>query len=148
MKLDKVLQPSCILPNLPAVDKWQVIELLMDTLDKAGLLADRDLAMKDVLAREKRMSTGMEHGLAIPHAKTRGVDKTAIAFGRSVEGIDFAAIDKKPSTGIFLLLSPSATACPHVQYLSAMASIYADPARRKAMLEADSTEAICALLVK
>jgi mannitol/fructose-specific phosphotransferase system IIA component (Ntr-type) len=91
VKLSEVLTESAVLLDPQAGDKWQLIELLTDSLVASGQIeADsRDPVHEALLGRERSMSTGMEHGLAIPHTSVDQVDKTAVALGICRAGIDF-----------------------------------------------------------
>jgi hypothetical protein len=62
-----LILPRCISLNLKGETKEAIITELVDLLDAAGKLQNRDMALADVLDREKIMSSGMEHGIALPH---------------------------------------------------------------------------------
>ncbi|HGY55675.1 MAG TPA: PTS sugar transporter subunit IIA [Caldithrix abyssi] len=118
MDISKHLHEKHIVVPLKSTSKFQAIEELVDALQRNHRLNDRDLALKDVLEREGYSSTGLEKGLAIPHAKTDGVSGLEIAFGVSPDGIDFESLDGKPARLIFLVLSPRDTSGPHIQTLA------------------------------
>jgi len=80
MKLAEILPEDQISANLAGENKFQVIEELLDLLNNNKKIANRDIALQDVLAREGYLSTGLENGLAIPHAKTDGVDQLVISL--------------------------------------------------------------------
>ena len=70
---------------------------MVDILVSEGRVLNRDLVLRDVFAREKAMGTGMKDGIALPHAKTDGVDDLEVAIGIKKKGIDFGAMDGKKS---------------------------------------------------
>ena len=120
MKLSDLLPESHISANLTGKNKFQLIEELMDLLHESGKILDREIALKDVIAREGYLSTGLENGLAIPHAKTDGVDQLVMSFGINHEGVDFESLDNKPAQLVFLVLSPRDTSGPHIRALAAI----------------------------
>lgn len=113
MKLYEFLPVEHIEPDLKGQTKFQIIEELLDLLDKNGRLVDREVALQDVLAREGYLSTGLENGLAIPHAKTDGVNSLEIAFGVKKSGVDFESLDGKPAYLIFGVVAPRYLWPPH-----------------------------------
>lgn len=136
------LRNAVILPRLKAKDKRGAIEELVSALGKEGVLKDRGLVLEDVLKREASISTGMSHGVALPHGKTDGVDKLYVAVGISKEGIEFETLDGEPARIIILLVSPKKTAGPHVQLLSSLATILSDEGRRRVIADTSSADTI------
>jgi fructose-specific phosphotransferase system IIA component len=87
-----------------------------------GRLSDPDSYVQAVLAREEETGgTGMESGIAIPHAKSAGVARPAIAFARSSRGLDFGAEDGTPADLVFLIAAPEGADELHVKMLSRLA---------------------------
>lgn len=121
MDFKALVDEQLIDTDLPAGDKFQVIEHLLDLAVAAGRVSDRERALTDLVEREKYLSTGFEHGLAVPHAKTQAVADIILVFGLSREGIDFDSLDGQPTHFIFLLLSPMDTSGPHIQTLALLA---------------------------
>ncbi len=140
MQLSQYLPSSHIIVDLKGETKFQIIEELMDRLKGNGELVDADIALQDVLARESYLSTGLENGLAIPHAKTDGVDGLKIAFGIKKEGVDFESLDGKPANLIFLVVSPRNTSGPHIQTLAVISRNLKDSQAREALLNVSSAE--------
>ncbi|MDR1565873.1 MAG: fructose PTS transporter subunit IIA [Treponema sp.] len=140
------IKPECVVLNLTGENKRDIIEELIDVLYTQGKLADRNQALNDVLAREEIMSTGMQEGIALPHAKSDGVTETAVAVGIKPGGIDFGSIDGNPSTLFIMVLSPRKTAGPHLQFLSAVSTVLNNKDVRDELLKALSKERVVALL--
>jgi mannitol/fructose-specific phosphotransferase system IIA component (Ntr-type) len=146
MKLEKYLRPDCIRIGMKAEDKWGAIDELLDLLVRRGLIADAETVRRDLVAREKKMSTGMEFGLALPHAKSRGAKEMAIALGIKKEGIDFDSLDKQPAQVVFLVVSRTDTTGPHIQCLADIARLYRDETLRQRLPAVASPAAALALL--
>lgn len=142
MKLIELLTKEQIDPDLKGENKFQIIEELLDCLNTNNQVINRDLALEDVLAREGYLSTGLENGLAIPHAKTDGVDKLVISFGIKRSGVDFESLDGKPATLIFLVLSPRDTSGPHIQALATISRNLKDKTVREAILKTKTSDEI------
>ncbi|HHJ51780.1 MAG TPA: PTS sugar transporter subunit IIA [Caldithrix abyssi] len=142
MRLADYLPVEQIAPHLEGKTKFEVIEELLDLIDQNGKLVDREIALQDVLAREGYLSTGLENGLAIPHAKTDGVNELVISFGLKPEGVDFESLDGKPAKLIFLVLSPRDTSGPHIQTLAIISRNLKNAEMRESLLNANSAEQI------
>jgi len=141
-----VVSPGCVSLNLRSAAKEDIIAELVDILFAAGKLLDRDMVLHDVLEREKTMSTGMEHGIALPHAKSDGVDDLAVAIGIKREGADFESLDGEKSRLFILVASPKKTSGPHVRFLAAAAAVLKDKAAREAIIAAATPEIAVKLL--
>ena len=118
MKFSDYIKEENILPDLVGKNKLEVIEELLGLMDNLGVVSNYETALKDVVDRENHLSTGLENGIAVPHAKTEGVEKLSIVFGIKNPGINFDSLDAKPTNLIFLVLSPKNTSGPHIQALA------------------------------
>lgn len=118
MNLTDLLTAEVIKIPLESDEKFQIIEEMVDVLNAAGRIDNRDMVLNAVLDRERVMSTGMGDGVAIPHAKTDGVKNLVAAFGVTKQNIDFQSIDGKPVRIIFLLAGPTDQTGPHLKALS------------------------------
>ena len=115
-------------------------------LDAQKKLLNREMALYDVLEREKAMNTGMENGVALPHGRTDGIADLGVAIGIKNGGIDFGALDGEKSRLFILVVSPKKSSGPHIQFLAAIAAILMDESRREAVINAASPEEVVALL--
>ncbi len=118
MKLVDILSEQTIKVPLEKQEKTQVIEELVDLLDTAGKITNRDSVLKAILDREAVMSTGVGEGVAIPHGKSDAAPVIVAALGISAEPIDFDSIDKEPVRLIWLLVGPPGQTGPHLKALS------------------------------
>jgi fructose-specific phosphotransferase system IIA component len=103
MRIGDYLKEDRILLNLKARTKQDSIKELATLLKGAEEVVDFDTFLKDVFEREKLGSTGIGDGIAIPHARSDAVKDFVIAFGKSVEGVEFESLDGKPAKLIFLM---------------------------------------------
>ncbi len=146
MELSEKLLPGHVI-LLKGRSKETVIDELLDTLYQKGEIADLDTARHDVLAREHYLSTGMENGLAVPHAKTDAVAELVIAFGLHREGMDFESIDGRPTHFIFLVLSPRSTSGPHIRALAQITRALKKSKVREALLQAQDSPEITKIII-
>jgi mannitol/fructose-specific phosphotransferase system IIA component (Ntr-type) len=100
------LHPDRIVANLVGEDKLAVIEELLAVIAKSGLVDNIESAREAVYEREASMPTGLEQGIAMPHARTNSVRDLVCAFGVHRSGVDFGAFDGEPSQLIALVLAP------------------------------------------
>ncbi|KYH28224.1 MULTISPECIES: PTS fructose transporter subunit IIABC [Clostridium] len=118
MKITELLSKDTIILNLKSKTKLEVIDELIDKLDTAGKLNDREEYKKAILKREEEFSTGVGDGIAIPHAKTAAVKIPALAFGYSKEGIDYGSLDGKPAHIFFMIAGGENANNEHLETLS------------------------------
>ncbi|OGV42543.1 MAG: PTS sucrose transporter subunit IIABC [Lentisphaerae bacterium GWF2_57_35] len=145
MNLKKVLSPETISLSLSGSTKEEVIEEMVGLLMKSGRikdLKDRDAAIKAVMDREHKMSTGMQNGIAIPHGKTDVVASLVAALGVKKEGIDFGALDGKPSIIFVMTISPDNRTGPHIQFLAEVSRHLNDVRIRERILQAASPDEV------
>ena len=142
----KAIDPSCIIMELASDTKEGVIRELLDALQRAGRLEDRALVEQDVMDRERSMSTGMQYGIALPHAKTDGVSVLSAAVGIKREGMDFRALDGQPTNIIVLSVSPKKNPTYHLQFQAGIGRALGDDTRRTEILAAESPKDLLRLL--
>lgn len=142
MRLTDILQPECVLVPLDASDKRQAIYALADRLVASTPIQDADELKQAIWQRETTRTTGIGHGIGIPHGKAAGVDQLRMAVGRLSKPIDFGAIDGKPVDLILLLASPQDQTGPHIQALARISRLLTDAEFRQALKEAPTPEAL------
>jgi mannitol/fructose-specific phosphotransferase system IIA component (Ntr-type) len=149
MRLQELLRPSDILCGFDAPDKWGVLDRLMEHL-RGTTRYPAELQQKlheAVHARERSMSTGMEHGIAIPHAAVEGLDEIVACMAILPEGVNFESIDASPTQFCVLLLIPPREKLLHIRTLAEVAKVLGKEPVRQALLQAsDSDEAWHALV--
>ncbi|MFH1504957.1 MAG: fructose PTS transporter subunit IIA [Candidatus Omnitrophota bacterium] len=106
IKISSFLKEDRITLNLKASGKEDSIKKMAALLKDAPEISDFDLFLNDVSERESLNTTGIGDGIAIPHARTQAVNEFVISIGRSLDGIDFGALDNKPAKLIFLMGTP------------------------------------------
>lgn len=138
MRITELLTKDTINLSLKSQQKLGVIDELVTVLDSAGKLTDESKYREAILAREQQSTTGIGEGIAIPHAKTNAVKEPAIAFGRSISGIDYESLDGQPAHLFFMIAAPEGANNTHLEALSRLATILMKEEVRKQLLEANS----------
>ena len=123
MALVDLIRPEVVKVPLVSKIKSEVIRELVECLRDAGKISDVEAVYDALMKRESMGSTGLEQGIAVPHAKTQAVNSLTVALGISPKGIDFQAIDGNPSKLFFLLLAPPDQSGPHIEALADIARI-------------------------
>lgn len=118
MKIDELLRAETITLDLVATDKVSAIKELIQLLAKQGIVSDTEELLIAVLKREAQMPTGIGLGIAIPHARTVAVNESAVAFGRSQEGVVFSPDHPSGAHLIFLIVVPLETDDEHLRILA------------------------------
>lgn len=143
----ETLSLELVTTNLQGSNKHEIIESLVDIICKSGKVKDRELALQDLLQHETEMSTGMEHGIAIPHAKSDSVDELVACVGISRRKINFECLDHKPAQIFVMTLSPKGSGGPHVRFLADISQLLKDAKLRKKILKAKSDEELLEILM-
>lgn len=118
MKLLDIITIDCVKAPLAAENKRAAIDELIDVLASIGRAKDPASLKEAVWAREQTRTTGIGHGLAIPHARCPGVASLTIAIGKPARPMEFQAIDGKPVRLIILLASPPDKPSDQIQALT------------------------------
>lgn len=142
LNLKKLLSEKNVFLNLLSNFKEGIIKEMIDRLADSGLITDKAAAYDAVLEREKKMSTGMEAGVAIPHGKTDSVDRLIPAIAIKKDGVDFNSIDGKPSSIFIMTISPASVSGPHIQFLAEVTQLLKSPQKRALLLAAEKWEEI------
>ncbi len=145
MKIVEFLRPDAIVASLSGSTGPAVLAELCRPL-AAAQKVDAAKLLDTLLEREKLGSTGIGEGVAIPHGKVPNLPGLMASFGRSVPGVDYRAIDGKPTHLFFALFAPENSAGAHLKALARISRIFKTPAFREAILKAPSAEEIYRLI--
>ena len=143
MEISDLLTPSAVIAKLHATSKKQALQELAKRA--AELVGEHERVVFDVLLERERLgTTGVGGGVAIPHGKLPGVPNLLAAFGRSKKGVDFAAIDGKPTYLFFVLFAPENSAGIHLKALARISRLFKSPPFRQSIMAAQSASEIAA----
>ena len=146
MRITELLTKETIKLDVQATSKSDVIPELVEVLDKAGKLNDKEEYTRALFAREQQSTTGIGDGIAIPHAKTNAVNYPAIVFGRSKSGVEYEALDGQPSYLFFMIAASEGANNTHLEALSKLSSILMKQEAREQLLSVNSAEEVLAII--
>lgn len=146
MAVMELMAEEIVKTPLMSKDKPDVLRELVQILKDAGHIDDFDGVLNAVQKREDQMSTGLEGGVAVPHAKSDAVDSLKMAIGIAPDGIDFNAMDGNPTKLFFLLVAPPDKTGPHVQALAEIAKLSRSKAFCRALINAETAAEVVELM--
>jgi len=120
MRLGDFILEECIISELQAQSKPDTLAEIVASVVQAGCVEPdtADSILEALLRREEIGSTGIGHGVAIPHAKHEAVGRLVGAYAHSSRGVDFASFDGTPVKSVFLLLWPEGVIGPHLEAIA------------------------------
>jgi mannitol/fructose-specific phosphotransferase system IIA component (Ntr-type) len=128
MDLNEFFGPKPNEVNLQAVNRWDAIDELVDSLVASHKIKPehREEIWTSLRKREVSMSTGIGFGVGLPHASTEFVSELTAAVGRSSKGIEFDALDGKPVNLVMLFLVPQGEFPKYLNTLANLAKLLQD----------------------
>ncbi|MFP4173078.1 MAG: PTS sugar transporter subunit IIA [Candidatus Hydrogenedentota bacterium] len=150
MLLGEILHSGVVKLNLNAKNKDEAIEELVDLLVEGGAAPSdlRQHLLDVVMERERTMSTGMDHGVALPHASSDQVNQIIGALGSAPEGIPFNTLDGEPARLLILLILPRHNFQGHVRTLAGIAHLLSNPGFRESIIEAPDPNTVLEIIYK
>jgi len=140
MNLLDLISPRCIKIPLESENKEDVLSELVDVLVSVKQLPHKQAIHEALVEREEVGSTGIGHGVALPHAKCAEVKDICIACGISPNGIDFDALDREPVYIFFLILAPRSAPGQHLKVMSILTRFLSRSSAREELLKAKNTD--------
>ncbi len=126
MQISDILSPERVLCDVNTGSKKATLEILADLIASASTGLTQIEVFDSLLARERLGSTGLGHGIALPHGRLKHCNKTLGAFICLQAGIDYDAIDKQPVNLLFALLVPEESTQEHLEILSKLAEMFSN----------------------
>jgi len=144
-RLAAILPVEQVLVGIDATSKKRAFE-------EAGLLFEnlhglsRALVTDSLFARERLGSTGLGHGVSIPHGRIKGLKSPMAAVFQLAQSIGFDAPDEQPVKLLIFLLVPEAATQKHLEILSEIAELLSNASLRDDLIASCSTEALHGLI--
>lgn len=144
MKLSQLLTGGSVILPLAAADKWQAIQIMAQGMVAMGALSENELPAVEaaLVAREESMTTGMEDGIAIPHAAVDNLTEVIAVLGIAPEGVPFEALDGQPARILVCLVIPRSQKLQHIRTLAAIAKLLSQASVRERLLGCDAPEQV------
>ena len=150
MNLASLLNRDQVVPNMVATGHWEAIVELVSHLHIRGYLESHQVkpVLDALQERESKVSTGIGHGVAIPHAFSDDIENVIAVFGRSIEGIEFESLDNAPVHFVILFIVPRKQYHLHLKTLAAIAKLFTSRSIRERLNNADSVDEILTIFAK
>src|SRR3972149_9785990 len=148
MRLADVLREENIITDLKARDKADVLGEMVDDISSRVDSVDRERVLKALLDREKLGTTGIGHGVAIPHGKIKGLAELKVFFGRSRKGVNFSSMDNLPVHLFFLIMAPENSAAAHLKVLAGISQLLKNQEFRVSLLNANGRSEIYRTIIE
>lgn len=147
MEISDLITIERVVPGLKVTSKKQALQELSKRA--AEITGEAERAIFDVLMERERLgTTGVGHGIAIPHGKLANLDRLYGLFARLDQAIDFNSIDENPVDIIFLLLAPETAGADHLKALARVSRLLRDNDVCEKLRETEEPEALYALLTQ
>ena len=146
MKITEIISEQSISAELASTEKKRALAELSTLLAQGSRGVRADDILEVLTARERVATTGIGEGVAIPHGKVPGLPGLVASFGRSTAGVDFRAIDGRPTHLFFTLFAPENSAGAHLKALARISRIFKNPSFRDAILKAASADEVYRLI--
>ncbi len=147
MDIGDLLDHHAIIPRVTAGSKRQALSLAGEVAARLYGLKAGDV-LDALLAREEEGSTGVGAGVAVPHARLRGLDRVRGIFLRLESPVAFQAMDDQPVDLVFVLLAPAGALTEHLRALARVSRALRRPELREQLRQARTQDALHALLVR
>ena len=140
MRIRDLLDQQSVCLNAAPVSKEAAIATLADFMAKSGCISDVDSYREAVFERERKSSTGLGEGIAIPHAKSDAVLRPGLASMVVPNGVDFDSIDGEPVHLLFMIASPLQASDSHLDVLARLSTLLINEDFRKSLLAAKTVD--------
>ena len=140
MRIRDLLDKQSVCLNAAPVSKEAAIATLADFMAKSGCISDVDSYREAVFERERKSSTGLGEGIAIPHAKSDAVLRPGLASMVVPNGVDFDSIDGEPVHLLFMIASPLQASDSHLDVLARLSTLLINEDFRKSLLAAKTVD--------
>ncbi len=140
MEIQSILSPHRVFCGAPATSKKRVLEALANYIAEDIPTLNADELFSSLLARERLGSTGIGHGIAIPHCRIANCTGTIAALMTLQDPVDFDAIDSAPVDIVFALMVPEEANDGHLQILAGLAERMSQPEYRERLRNAKNNQ--------
>jgi PTS system nitrogen regulatory IIA component len=147
MNLGTLLDVRAISPRVGGASKRQVLSVIADIASRSFKIPSEQI-LDALLEREAAGSTGVGHGVAVPHARIEGLDELRGVFVRLEQPVAFEAVDDQPVDLVFALFAPKGANSDHLRALARVSRLLRQPDLREQLRQARTAEAIQLLLVR
>lgn len=144
MKLSDLITSDLVEVPLRAADKWEALATIARVPVRAGCYPESMVPVVEqaLVLRERSMTTGMEHGIAIPHAAIDGVDDLVAVLGINAVGIPFETLDGQPARIVIGLVIPRSKKLAHIKTLAEIAKLLSRAEVRERLVQCTDAKSV------
>ena len=146
MDLADLLNEKVVKVPMEAFDKEEAIAELVEVLLRAGQVDNREGALEALYERERKGTTGIGKGVAVPHARHPDISGAIAAAGVSRDGIEFDAVDEKEVHLVFLVLAEVEDPAPNVELLADIGYLVQVPGVYDKLVNADDPDEFVSII--
>lgn len=147
MEIADLVSPDAVVTDIQVASKKQVLQELSRRAARITELPEREI-FDTILERERLGTTGVGHGIAIPHGKLPQLERLHGLFARLDQPIEFESIDDQPVDLIFLLLAPESAGADHLKALAKVSRLLRDKEICDKLRGSEDADALYALLTE
>jgi len=136
LNISGLIGEELIIDELKGRTKLEVLQEFSALLFKNGKIDDKEGLTRVLAAREALGSTGIGDSVAIPHGKLRGIKGLMMAFGRSLNGVEYDSLDGEPARLFFLVIAPEDAPGEHLKALARISRLMKKKELRESLLRA------------
>ena len=152
MQNSPLFSADSVLFNVSAGSQKQLFQELASVLMQTNLLENKNITSTDIVSaaieRERLGSTGVGNGVALPHARLKGIDSVTAVFAKLSQPIEFDSIDDRAVDLVVFLLAPSDAGGAHLRALAKVSRLLRRKDVRARLREAPSAEASYTILTE
>ena len=147
IKIADLITPERIVCDADISSKKRGLELLSELVAQRDASLQAGVVFNKLISRERLGSTGLGHGVAIPHARIEGIPSASAAFVKLTDGVDFDAFDQQPVDLLFSLVVPEHFTDEHLQILARLAEMFSDTDFCRQLRDCSDATSLHALLI-
>ncbi len=148
MRLADVLSEDRIMTGLEAGEKKELLEKMVSRAASLDNAVEKDAVLKALIERERLGTTGIGHGVAIPHGRVKGLKEIIVFFGRSEKGVDFDSMDRMPVHLFFVIMAPEHSAAAHLKVLASISHLLKNQDLRLKLMTANGRSEIYRAIIE
>lgn len=135
MELSELLKPDLMITNLQNKTKKDIINDMVNMINKDYTATQKKRIKQALLDREKLGSTAIGGGIALPHIRMKLIKKWTLIVAFSKQGFHFGSIDNQKTHVVFMLLQPQADGLSHLKIFSQLSTLFRNPNTLKQLLK-------------
>ena len=148
MKIDEILKRESVIADIAGKNKLDVIKEMTKCLKLNNSIINDQALYATLMEREKLGSTGIGENVAIPHGKSDELTQIITVFARSLSGIEFESLDKKPVHFVCMVIAPAHSTGQHLKALARISRLFKNQTLREGILKAEDSNAIYSILLQ